>query len=718
MTTVNLSCFAGAGWQFFNNNGVPLAGGFLYTYSAGTTTPIATYTSNSGSIANSNPIILDSSGRVPYEIWLTLSTPYKFVLQDSSSVQIGSWDNIPAITSAGDLSNQSNVALGDALVGFEQSNSSGALSGAVGKTVHQKLQEWVSVKDFGAVGDGNTQDGVAIQNALNALSTNSTLYFPAGVYLISQSTVLSANIANVTLIGDGATLKMTGVPTSIVTMLTLNNNNITVKGLSFTSVTNSTYAAPTNGYSFTYLTNTYGINIGAYSNILIDGCTLTGLVFGIYSSSGTTNLKIVNNTILNMNYGFTGLTAPNGVIIDNNYLQNVGSLGGMQLYGAENFTISNNYVFAAGSTGINPGGSASANQTSGVISSNVIFAQLCVAVENGIDGIVISNNVCNVTEPFPNGVGIGIDAHDPASGYMTNLTITDNIIRYVTNINSSSPSVNYQYGLGITVTRESGAVPSPSQDITGVVIANNQVYNAAGAYKVTDAVSTIKGVVMTNNIGIYCSAGIYLASVYDGFVNYNHLRGFGSTLQSGTIGFNISSCTNILLDSNRTEGFYNASYPGGHYAVYNSTVDIRSPIWTNIPGDSYVGNFITTSGTVNLTEWQSDGYTRLFTGPVYSPQGSNIASATTITLPSNGNYFLITGTTSIQTIVPQVTNPYGMVIYLRFESTVALLNQVGNPNNIQLAGSTNYTVPAGTIMGFIFGSKNGNQWQEISRSNP
>ena len=36
---VNFSPFAGAGAQFFDNNGVPLAGGLLYTYASGTTTP-------------------------------------------------------------------------------------------------------------------------------------------------------------------------------------------------------------------------------------------------------------------------------------------------------------------------------------------------------------------------------------------------------------------------------------------------------------------------------------------------------------------------------------------------------------------------------------------------------------------------------------------------------------------------------------------------------
>jgi hypothetical protein len=62
---------AGAGWQFFDNNGVVLAGGKLYTYDAGTTTLRATYTDSTGATPNSNPIVLDSAGRVPNEVWLT-----------------------------------------------------------------------------------------------------------------------------------------------------------------------------------------------------------------------------------------------------------------------------------------------------------------------------------------------------------------------------------------------------------------------------------------------------------------------------------------------------------------------------------------------------------------------------------------------------------------------------------------------------------------------
>ena len=99
---VNLSPIGGAGWQFFNNDGVPLAGGLIYTYLAGTSTPQASYTSALGNIAHSNPIVLDAAGRVPGgEIWLTIGVSYKFVINDSSSVLIGTYDNINGTGSGG-----------------------------------------------------------------------------------------------------------------------------------------------------------------------------------------------------------------------------------------------------------------------------------------------------------------------------------------------------------------------------------------------------------------------------------------------------------------------------------------------------------------------------------------------------------------------------------------------------------------------------------------
>ena len=95
MSSVNLSAFGGAGWQFFDNNGVPLSGGLIYTYAAGTTTPQETYTTSLGNIAHTNPIVLNSAGRVPGgELWLVIGLSYKFVLQTSAAVTIATYDNI------------------------------------------------------------------------------------------------------------------------------------------------------------------------------------------------------------------------------------------------------------------------------------------------------------------------------------------------------------------------------------------------------------------------------------------------------------------------------------------------------------------------------------------------------------------------------------------------------------------------------------------------
>jgi hypothetical protein len=97
---VFLSPVGGAAAQFFTNSGVPLTGGKLYTYAAGTTTPQVTYTSSNGVTAHTNPIILDSAGRVPGgEIWL-LAPPYKFVLTTSTDVLIATYDNISGIGAA------------------------------------------------------------------------------------------------------------------------------------------------------------------------------------------------------------------------------------------------------------------------------------------------------------------------------------------------------------------------------------------------------------------------------------------------------------------------------------------------------------------------------------------------------------------------------------------------------------------------------------------
>jgi len=82
--------------QFESAAGVPLSGGKVYTYAAGTTTPQATFTDYTGATPNANPIILNSRGEAA--IWLG-SASYKFKLTDANDVEIWTVDYISAPTS-------------------------------------------------------------------------------------------------------------------------------------------------------------------------------------------------------------------------------------------------------------------------------------------------------------------------------------------------------------------------------------------------------------------------------------------------------------------------------------------------------------------------------------------------------------------------------------------------------------------------------------------
>jgi hypothetical protein len=218
MTSYTLSPVWGAGAQLFDNSGNVLTGGKIYTYAAGTTTNAATYTNPTGSTFNSNPIIADASGRLSNEIWLLVSGAYKFVLKDTNDVLIATYDNIPTLpqppitNDASSISYEqgytvtagaftvgatyriTNVGTTNFIAIGAAANTVGILFTATGvgsgdgtaeysRTVETKLSETVSVKDFGAVGDGIVDDTVALQAAFDyCSSTHNTLFFPPGTY--------------------------------------------------------------------------------------------------------------------------------------------------------------------------------------------------------------------------------------------------------------------------------------------------------------------------------------------------------------------------------------------------------------------------------------------------------------------------------------------------------------------------------------------------------
>ena len=299
--------------QFFDNNGDPLVGGKLYTYSAGTTTPLATYTSSTGDTANTNPIILNARGEA--SVWIG-SAQYKFVLKTSTDVEIWSVDNIGGFASATspviggnavftDSSGQPAVRItqtgsGDALL-IEDSanvdvtpfvvNSEGSVGIGVATPV-EKLEVNGNTKISGSLSvdtineftsdSGVTVDGVLLKNGFIA---------PSSVYITNAGAVVASGRSNLTY---------TDIP-NWVRRLTLSFENISLSGTDnfilrigpssglFTSGYASTCILVTdpNLVSASYTTNGYTIVGGLAAVALTGTITLTWVAGPSYILSGT-----------------------------------------------------------------------------------------------------------------------------------------------------------------------------------------------------------------------------------------------------------------------------------------------------------------------------------------------------------------------------------------------------------------------------------------------
>lgn len=215
--------------QFFQNDGTVASGCKLYTYATGTTTPQTSYQTQAGT-AHTNPITLDTAGRIQPALWLSPGVEYRLRLETAAGVLIDEWDDIygvgdgSSLASLADLADTSDAAKGDALVGVKRTDT-----GAVATTQHALNERTIlNVMDFGAVGDGSTNDATAIQAAVDAANAmgGGTVEFPDGYNFKYTTAIAMKQGVNVVGRGYGSVLTPTGCSAFTFGFLTSFNNSV------------------------------------------------------------------------------------------------------------------------------------------------------------------------------------------------------------------------------------------------------------------------------------------------------------------------------------------------------------------------------------------------------------------------------------------------------------------------------------------------------------
>lgn len=200
-------------FQFFDNAGVPLSGGLLYTYLAETSTPKATYPSSSMAALNANPIVLDASGRC--SIYLD-NVSYKFILKSGAGVTIKTMDNVGGsstsaltVNTIADLRDlDAGISTFVTVLGYSsmgdggggsfywntastESDDNGVIINPTSYTGTGRwmriLSGYVSPKMYGAWGDGVHDDSDAVIDCDTYAEANDIgVIIEAGTYLISR----------------------------------------------------------------------------------------------------------------------------------------------------------------------------------------------------------------------------------------------------------------------------------------------------------------------------------------------------------------------------------------------------------------------------------------------------------------------------------------------------------------------------------------------------
>jgi hypothetical protein len=483
-------------------------------------------------------------------------------------------------------------------------------TGAVERTVESKLQDVVSVKDFGAVGDGVTNDRPALQGALN---TGKNVFIPSGTYLFNSSISYSAD--NQRIYGDGnkSVLKSASGSRYINTN-GFDNVSFSDLCLDGSAGTNGGFQI-TGGSSNTLISNVYftGGNqrvwIWEADHIKIDGCTFDGTGYGVIQQANyvSSYVSVVNClakdmtgdfveanctggapsffwTVANNIYSgnviypgtgtedrFVGFTGVQNIVIDGNNVEKCGGDAAVHLEDIGGETIVSNNVFDnCNVSGGNSGYIYTSNNEEHILVTGNIFQRtdttigsasaLAVNSSTYNNRVIFNNNRVVGTSNNLNGINAGSQ-----SGSMT---ISSNLFEScsfaVTTFNTAD--VNFCNNTVLNCTQ--GIGPQLSSGSNGIrwSIDGNIFYGTSDTYDIlmpvnTNGTTASKDIKVSNNkfykgARISGQGGATAGSSADARdISFtNNYFGAGAVLSTGGTMSRLVKSGNIFVDTGEYKG--------------------------------------------------------------------------------------------------------------------------------------------------------------------
>lgn len=519
---------------------------------------------------------------------------------------------------------------------------------------------YTNVKDFGATGDGLTNDASAVQAALTA-ATGLVLFIPPGSYKLASGVTVPAGT---TIMGYGATLNFSTA--GDVAGLTL-ASNVKVFGLTLVGPTTGTYAVGSYGM---HCYGTAGASPTYITGPTIEDCVISGFSYsGIFMSYINVG-KIARNKVTNCGYSAIQGVSCNRLDIEDNYISTI-TPG----------TSGNAYGIAV-------------DRNSGTLAAEPRSYQ-CKITGNRIDSITVWE---------------GIDTHAGDSFLIANNTIT-NCKRPIVITSSQNESAVEAFGpknividgnvingmstgSGITLDGINDAITDYAENC---VISNNVIWGGG-----------ISGDVLEGAIKTYATKGLVISgnALYNSQVNginvYKDNFGFsvtGNTIYNPQDASNAvdSSCI-ALLQAN------NSGYIGGNTFIYDSSA-------TGLPTNK-VANFSIYS--LLISPWDIRTGLNAFNGNttanaklVQSDLSRTYVAADTS--PSVANTALLTIANSVPvSIIALDDGVEGQVVTLFFIDGNTTLTTA-----FYLAGATSFVSSANDMLTL---RKYGSSWYETGRS--